>query len=388
MTDTTTVQRDHFWDAMRALLMLLGIPYHVALAYRAGHQWIVTPGEGLAVFTPLAEFIHLFRMPAFFLIAGYFAALLLSRRAPDDWLQGRLRKLAPPLLASLLTLAPILNILCELSNMPWGQAVKSWEHNSATSGGYWVRHLWFIIVLLYCSVAAALFVRWRPGLRDARVPARLDAWMARHFTLALLGGALVLGLWEGVAVELFYIGGLATNLPQQILRLDELIIYAPYFASGCLLARSPRILDRAVRFTPAMVGVALAATGISLSYGDSLWPPVGRFFATIAAIALTQMLIAGAKAFLDRPIPLVRRLVDASFVIYLVHMPIVVMLIVLAKSLAIPVAVKAVAVMLLTLALSYAAWLLVERSAWLRFLFNGDPMPPRQPQPRRVRAIA
>ena len=383
-----TKQRDHFWDAVRALLMLLGIPYHVALAYRAGHEWIVSPGEGLPAFTYGAEFIHLFRMPGFFLIAGYFAALLLGRRAPDQWLQGRFLKLAPPFVASLLLLVPVLNMLCELSNMPWTDAVASWKHNSATSGGYWVRHLWFIIVLLYCSTAAALLVRWRPALRDALLPARIDAWIADHFAVTLMAGAVLLGLWEAVAVELFYIGGFATNLPQQILRLDELITYAPYFASGCLLARSPRTLDRAVRFIPAIALVALASTAVSLLYVDSFWAPVGRFFGTISGIALTQVLIAGAKAFLDRPIPLVQRLVEASFVIYLVHMPIVVMLVLLGKSVALPVGAKAAAVMLLTLALSYGAWLLVERSAWLRFLFNGDPMPRRsyQPRPRTVAA--
>ncbi|CAN5334393.1 glucans biosynthesis protein MdoC [soil metagenome] len=383
-----TRRRDHFWDAMRALLMLLGIPYHVALAYRAGHQWIVSPGEGLNAFTRVAEFIHLFRMPGFFLIAGYFAALLLSRRAPDDWLQGRLLKLAPPLVASLLVLVPVLNIVCELSTMPWPDAVASWKHNSATSGGYWVRHLWFIIVLLYCSTAAALLAWSRPALRHAKLPARIDAWIADHFAWALAGGAVVLGLWEAVAVELFYIAGLATNLPQQILRLDELITYAPYFASGCLLARSPKTLERAVRFVPAVALMALASTTISLVYVDSLWAPVGRFFGTISGIALTQSLIVGAKAFLDRPIPLVQRLVEASFVIYLVHMPIVVMLVLAGKYVTVPVAVKAATVMLLTLALSYSAWLIVERSGWLRFLFNGDAMPRRQVRLGHQRAIA
>ena len=72
--------REHFWDTLRAVLMLLGIPYHVALSYMLGRQWIVKSGEGVTGFIELARFISLFRMPAFYLTAGYFAAMLLARR--------------------------------------------------------------------------------------------------------------------------------------------------------------------------------------------------------------------------------------------------------------------------------------------------------------------
>src|SRR5690606_974443 len=97
---------------------------------------------------------------AFFLVAGYFAALLLARRPPGEWLRGRFRRLGVPLLASLVTLIPLLNIACELSNFQLAEALASWRHNATTSGGYWVRHLWFLIVLLYCCCAAAALAWW------------------------------------------------------------------------------------------------------------------------------------------------------------------------------------------------------------------------------------
>lgn len=365
-------RRDHYWDAARALLMILGIPYHVALAYKPGQEWIVVSREGTAFFVYLSEFIHLFRMPAFFLIAGYFAALLLARRAPDQWLRGRLVRLCPPLIAAMLLLVPPMNLVTELSNLPPQQAVASWLHNSATSGGYWVRHLWFIVILLYCSIAAATLVWRRPSLRSAIVSDRADGWMARNVPLALVGVATALGLWEAGAVELFYIGGLATNLPQQILRLDELIMFAPYFLLGCAIQRAPATLDRVTRPSAAVAAVAVAATCLSLGYLGQFSPPVGRFVGTIAGVALAQLVFAGARRFLDRPIPLVQKLVAASFVIYLFHMPIVVMLVWLGQYVAIPVAVKAVGIMLLTLALSYAVWMMVERSPVLSFLFDGQ----------------
>lgn len=374
-------QRDHFWDAARAFLMLLGIPYHVAMAYRAGHVWIVAPGQGAPVFTYLAELIHVFRMPAFFLIAGYFAAMLLTRRAPDEWLKGRVTKLAIPCAVAIVTLVPVLNLFAELSNFAWHDALASLEHNSATSGGYWVRHLWFIIVLLYCCVALAALVTWRPSLATAMMPARLDRRIAGHFALWVGVAAIALGLWEAVSIELFYKAGLATNLPQQILRIDDMLAYAPWFVVGCIVQRAPRTLERLLHFSPAVMLLAIGAMAITLVFDDGMWAPVGRFFETVAGAAMTQITLALMRTFLDRPIAVVRKLVDASFVIYLVHMPIVAMLVVAGQHVAMPVAPKAMLVMALTLALSYGAWMLVRRSPLLRLLYNGEPLPRRERVP-------
>jgi len=365
-------KREHFWDALRAALMLLGIPYHTALAYRPGREWIVSSGEGLSVFTYLAEFIHLFRMPAFFLIAGYFAALLLARRAPTEWLRGRFQRLGVPLVVSLATLVPILNLACELSNFALAEALASWRHNSATSGGYWVRHLWFLIVLLYCCVAATLIVQQWPRLRQALVPQRIDDWMAQRFHIVFLASTTLLALWQAIAIELFYKAGLATNLPQQILRIDELIGFAPYFILGCILARAPRTLERMGCFSPVIAVIAVVSSCTSLWFLDDFWPPLGRFVATFAAMAISQMIIAGAKRVGDKPSPIVQRTVAASFVIYLFHLPIIAILVDLGQHLALPTMAKALGVMLLSLLLSYGAFRIAERSPLLAFLYNGD----------------
>lgn len=373
-------RREHFWDAARALLMVLGIPYHVALAFRPpGQDWIIHSPDGSPFFTVLAEFIHLFRMPAFFVIAGYFAALLLARREPGVWLQGRFTRLGVPFVTAMLLIIPPLNLITELSNFTLPGAIKSWQLNSSTSGGYWVRHLWFIIVLLYCSTAAAALVKARPHLATAMVPQRVDSWIARNFPLALAGVAVVIGLWEGGAIELFYKAGLATNLPQQILRIDDLISSAPYFVMGFLLMRSPATLERMGRFSPGVMVLAVGATAFALATTDQFWPPVGRFVGTISAVAMTQIVISGVRRFLDRPIPLVRRFVAASFVIYLVHLPIILGLILLGQHVVMAAALKAVAIMILSLLLSYGVWLVVERVPLLAFLFNGTPIPPREP---------
>jgi len=369
------IDREHYWDTLRAFAMLLGIPYHVALSYRPGEQWIVRSDEGLSVFTWLAQVIHLFRMPAFFLIAGYFAALLLARREPLTWLKGRFLRLGVPFITTILTLVPLMNLTCEFSNLPYSEALSSFMRNSTSSGGYWVRHLWFIIVLLYCCSAAAMLAHRFPSLKTALLPQSLDRGLARHFTPGLLAVALVLGLWQAAAVEAFYIAGLATNVPQQILRLDELIIYAPWFALGCLLQRMPLTQARFTRLNGALIVVAVAFTALSLAIGKQLHPATGRLLATMAAVPITQLLVAAARTWFDRPSPLARQLTDAAFVIYLFHMPIIIVLVWLGQSVPVHVAIKAPSVMALSLALSWLAWRVIARSPALSFRFNGIAWP-------------
>jgi glucan biosynthesis protein C len=365
--------REHYWDVARGLLMLLGIPYHAAMPYRAGQEWIVTAPSGSIGATILADGIHLFRMPVFFVVAGYFAAMLLARRDPRAWFRARLLRLGVPFLAALVFIVPLLNLACELANYPLRQALASMHAELAAPGGYWIRHLWFVIVLLYFSGAAAAAATWFPGLATAAPSPARDARIARHAGLALVVAACAIGAWEAVSVELFYKAGFATRISQEMFRLDETLIFAPFFALGCLLQRFRRTLDAVCR--PSLAVGVLAATAIAgtlalQAYGA--YPPLARLTGTVAALACGQVILSAARTWFDRPSPWVDRIVRASFVIYLVHMPIVIMLFLGARALALPVGLAIPAIALGALAASYALWLVVERVPVLRFLFNGE----------------
>lgn len=367
--------REHFWDTLRAVLMLLGIPYHVALSYMVDRQWIVKSGEGVTGFIELARFISLFRMPAFYLIAGYFAAMLLARRGPGIWLEGRFRRLAIPFVTSIILLVPAMNWFCEISNLPYSQAVASWIDNSSKSGGYWVRHLWFIIVLLYFCCAIALLAVWKRDFASARLPQWSDRLVGRHMVAALLMLATIVGVWEALAVEAFYIWGFNTNLIQQILRVDQAIIYAPWFALGCFLQRSREAVARVMRYSHLTAVLAVVAVTLAIITKELVHPALFRFIETFAALLMTQLLISIAAHLFDRPIPVVQRFTAASFVIYLFHLPLICGLVFAGQYVPIPPLVKALGVMGLTVAISYAAWLVIERSRALALMFDGGMRP-------------
>ena len=379
MQSTESRPRQHFWDALRAFLMLLGIPYHVALCYQVGQDFIVHSGESVPGFLEFSQVTHLFRMQAFFVIAGYFALMLLARRDPWNWLKGRFLRLGVPLVTTMVTLVPIMNLACELSNMPMREALPNWRHNALDSGGYWVRHLWFLMALLYFSSVVAWLASRFAAVRSGMVPERIDRWIARHFVGVVLALGAVIGVWEALALEAFYVAGLNTNVPQQILRIDDLIIYTPWFVLGCLLVRTRVTLERACRFSLPVTIIAIGATVLWLAIHRDVAPMTERFIAAFAAIGTTQTLIAIARRLIDRPVPIVRRLTDASYVVYLFHLPLIALLVLLLQPLAVPPVLKALAVTVLSFMLSYWAWLGITRVRSMSLLFDGIILPTRKP---------
>ena len=78
-------ERFHALDALRAAMMLLGLVLHSAASYTRtplGDAWPYHDPHTNVAFDLLVFFIHLFRMPLFFVVAGFFAALLYSSRRP------------------------------------------------------------------------------------------------------------------------------------------------------------------------------------------------------------------------------------------------------------------------------------------------------------------
>lgn len=97
-------------DALRGVAMILGIVLHALLSF-IPIPWPVqdTRQNGL-FFIPYAA-IHMFRMPLFFLISGFFTMFILQRHGLGGMIRQRLQRILLPLLLALLTIVPVDNLL-------------------------------------------------------------------------------------------------------------------------------------------------------------------------------------------------------------------------------------------------------------------------------------
>lgn len=118
VTETSSSQRLHHLDALRAFAMLLGIALHAGLAYSESYGWVVDP-ERVPALRHLLMAVHGFRMQLFFLLAGCFTAMLARRSSPRELLRHRAQRVLLPLVLACLTVLPVLRCVQQQAEGPF-----------------------------------------------------------------------------------------------------------------------------------------------------------------------------------------------------------------------------------------------------------------------------
>ena len=390
MNDGTTASRLHYMDSMRSVLMLLGVVLHAARPYDS-NDWQVKDAARLELLDGLVAGIHLFRMPAFFVVAGYFAMYLLVRRPLAFFLRERMRRVLVPLLATLLTFN-LLQVWLVMGSggeagFLRGALLPAWE------AGRWVSHLWFLVVLAGCFALVALFAPWLRRLGNQRSQA--SPWLAERWVLPamLLAGVLAP---VAVAVAAQVTGSLLTDLVLGSISIAEFLRYLPCFAIGMMLCAEPRLLDRFARCDA--IGIALAICGfVAMQLTDGRPEPAWRAAHMLAEALLSWMLVRAVFAlfrrWVDRPSRVFAYLSSATYSIYLFHH---VAVIAMATVLLPVVTLAAGAKFLFVLAVASLVPLvlhhfLVRRVGLLGYLFNGrvvEPAPTQVASPGHVQPAA
>ncbi|MBT6055898.1 MAG: acyltransferase family protein [Planctomycetaceae bacterium] len=105
-TSSKKIARRHDLDALRAVAMLLGIVLHGLMPFMPGLSVIRdTQTAGWVWILFLA--IHGFRMPLFFLVSGFFTAMLWQKRGVQTMLRQRSVRILLPCLLGTITIVPL-----------------------------------------------------------------------------------------------------------------------------------------------------------------------------------------------------------------------------------------------------------------------------------------
>jgi fucose 4-O-acetylase-like acetyltransferase len=103
------VTRLHDLDALRAMAMLIGISYHIALSLAAGMPWLVQDQNQSSIYYYFQSWVHGFRMPLFFLVSGFFTAMLWRKRGARALVKHRFKRIFIPCMLGLVTIIPLTN---------------------------------------------------------------------------------------------------------------------------------------------------------------------------------------------------------------------------------------------------------------------------------------
>lgn len=318
--------RFHYMDNLRALAMLSGVLFHAALAYSPlAHPFFPTADRAQSDLVDLAIwFVHLFRMPLFFIVAGFFACLLVHKRGLGGMFLNRLKRIALPLLI----FWPLVYLALRYSTL---QAVAGAQHPSPMlemieqfmlmenppqlppSTG----HLWFLYYLMFFYVLI---------------------WSATSFqldrlaqTLRSLSPVWLLGLLPLLLVPALAAVSAPHPAPESFLpQFWAFGFYGPFFAFGYLLFGHEDLLERYRRLAPWLLLASLALYAVFLALLEQHTPSAedpsaSWLLATLEAYISVWMCAAcmlAGKSWLNRSNALLRYLSDASYWIYIVHLPI------------------------------------------------------------------
>ncbi|MDO9337182.1 MAG: acyltransferase family protein [Caulobacter sp.] len=404
MTPAPT-ERLHALDAVRGFALLLGVAFHASMSFLPGPQaWIVMDEQRSELMAITFFTLHIFRMTIFFVIAGYFGRLLLERRGLKGFVLDRLKRIVAPLAIFWpLALTGIIAVLIWSTIEVMGALPKNPPPPPAmTPTDFPLTHLWFLWVLLI-FYTAMLLARGVGRLLDgggvfARVVDGLVGFLVRSLAgPVLLAAPIALAFW--LKRDLMAWVGIPTPDQSLIPGAIALTAYGIAFSFGWLLQRQDGLILGMARRWPLQLLVAIAAT--TAAYLILRGMPIGgkltdeglrATFCGLYALAIwtwTFGLIGAALTFLSGHSPVRRYLADASYWIYIVHIPIVMALQVALREAPVAWPVKYALILAGTLVPALITYELLVRHTHLGWLLNGRRIPWRaKPQFQAQEGIA
>jgi len=392
-------ERYHALDAVRGGVLILGVFFHGILSFLPGTQvWLVMDSARSTELSVLFFTLHIFRMTVFFVLAGFFGRLLLERLGVGGFVWNRAKRIAQPLVMfwPIVLTAFIATLLWAVAQANGGTLPDGPPPPPLTAETFPFLHLWFLYVLLI-FYAITLLLRSVVHLIDRRgvLRARLVDPVVR-----LLGGwAAPVLLAIPVAAALYFTPGwmmwfgIPTPDTGIVPNSTSMVIYGFAFSFGWLINRQPEILQAWGERWGAYVGPAIGATigclmmtsltpvftastqdftaasqdvrtlGYAALYGFACWAW------TIAIIGFAVRHLAGHS-------PVRRYLADASYWIYIVHLPILIALQTLIAPYPGPWFVKYPLMLAVAFIVMLASYQWIVRYSWIGAILNGKRQKP------------
>jgi surface polysaccharide O-acyltransferase-like enzyme len=385
--------RIHSLDAYRAVLMLMGIVLHGAIPFLEFESGDVAK----AVLYLCVGTTHVFRMPAFFILAGFFAALLWARRGALAMSRNRLERIVLPLGVMMLVVAPIwvwgsalIEGLVDGHSNPWSHAVATAVDRALPPGDF--LHLWFLYHLAWITFATAGVMTWMQR-RKISWPRGLEI-VRRTFEspwrcVVVFGG---LNFVFCASLDLFEVPAGSGWIPNPI----QLLYYVIFYTLGWALYASNTNLASAKERAWTLVLVGLACTmlyGGAKYYLDHDPTELGSTCAylggivasSLALFALTRGLMGVFFRYASAGSYTWRYISDSSYWIYLIHLIPAFGLPTLFVGWQAPMLVQYATNLALSMVIGLVTYDLMVRSTFVGRFLNGR----RYPRgPRRVRLIA
>ena len=371
--------RYHGLDALRGMAMLLGIVLHAALPYIPNVEafW---PADGSSshVINTIFQFIHIWRMPLFFILAGFFANLIISKQSWRSWWGNRFLRIGLPIIV----FSPLMSL-----TLPWifkyggtGELVFFYSDEGQPF------HLWFLWQLMIFVIFTAIFrlpYLLGVGVLNSlnRIGLGFIGSVCRN-SKSVLSGILFRSRFPIVFIILCSV----INLPTQGNLIVNPVATGLYFAIGYSLYGNTSLFT----FLKAhwryyfLAGLVAFTLYVILEYMKSdeylraISEPVAAITVSITIICgvlFSYAFIGLAEKGFGAYNPRLRFISDGAYWMYLIHLPIVTLITFFMFNLHIPIEIKFLIAIVMTSILCLGTYKYFVRSTPICIFLNGRRYP-------------
>lgn len=377
-------QRYYGLDSLRGIMMMLGIVLHASFFYliEAGIRE-QTPSLFLLIVT---GFIHQFRMPLFFILAGFFAAMMVVKFGMKGTYINRAKRILLPFSISLVTILPV-TIWAILSVIVTGMKgeivfitgmtdlepiLKVMEENNLPAR-LSPMHLWFLyyLMIFYLFIPVYEYLLRVISRRDWQQVISQSLGSARMIPVFSLVTAVTLWPFKGASV--------IVNDRLFIPTPSIAFYYGVFFVLGYGFFHYKEILSTFQRNTGTYCVIALLmfvwafVPGYMEMRGSE--SAAVHFVAVVFNALSTWLFIYYFTGlflrYFNTDTSAIRFLSRSSYWIYLVHFPLILLIGLIMTDLNLGYSAKFFILLFLTTVICYYSYQFFVRNCWISVLLNG-----------------
>ena len=362
-------------------MMLLGVVLHSAITYgefNYGDAWsLKDQGSTNLVYDLMVWIIHIFRMPIFFAISGFFGALLFYERGSKKMIQNRIKRVLIPFLVFLFILWPFVAFawIFTSANMSGNQSAFSATLTTMSNPLVYIPkntfHLWFLYYLIYfIGFSWLLALIMKKLVKLSRSIKKVFQFLFRYTLISpfIFASFLFCTLYlldvEDIDNNTFFIPDWKSWL-----------LYLQFYIWGWLLFKSKELLNKLISFDYLFLILAISLFTLNVIFTDAIshiqYMAVNALMKWLFLFGIMGMFMRGVSSENTKML----YISDSSYWVYLIHLPLTGFIPGLMINLNLPTHIKFLIVLLTTSVFCLITYNYFVRSTFIGKFLNGKKYP-------------
>lgn len=399
MREGQATQRLYYFDYLRVLAVFMGIIMHSTMAFTTTdfYFWYLKVNNASIIADNIVLLVHVYYMPLFFLIAGYFASQMYQKYQWQGLIRNRASRIGLPFLILMLILIPIHtedlfyyiynHQLSSGGAIPAGPHFATWISSQISmlyhTGQLWQYYdnnntYWFLYYLLLYYVGILLLQLLINGLNKV-LSAKVKQWI----------NLIVTNIYQNPLVIAMILFGILSNSQTWYLDISYkfypplhiIFFYAVFFLMGWFMQRQNSITictRHCVIYFVLTMCVFLPTYYIlrmhSVDYGNPHYGLYGMICLLLYALIASYLIFSTTGLtilYLNKDNRIIRYLADSSYWLYIGQIPIIVLAQIIFIHLSWPSLIQFICILLFSVFILLILYQYIVRHTWIGQLLNG-----------------